>query len=57
MTRFEEVGVNHQYEANNIKDAIRAFKYSCDCCCSKGMHLDCPSMQYCFCSRFNTYAT
>lgn len=44
MTRFEEVGVNHQYEANNIKDAIRAFKYSCDCCCSKGMHLDCPSM-------------
>lgn len=41
MTKFEQIGVNHQYNANNIKEANKAFQYSCDCCCNKGMHLDC----------------
>lgn len=44
MTRFEEIGVNRQYEANSIQEATKAFEYSCKCCCSKGIHLDCPQM-------------
>lgn len=41
MTKFETVGVNYQYDANNIKEANRSFQYSCNCCCSKGIHLNC----------------
>lgn len=41
MTKFEQIGVNYQYETNNIKEANKAFQHSCDCCCNKGMHLDC----------------
>lgn len=41
MTRFERIGINYQYEANNIKEANKAFQHSCDCCCNKGMRLDC----------------
>lgn len=41
MTKFEQIGINYQYNANNIKEANKAFQYSCDCCCNKGMHLDC----------------
>ena len=41
MTKFETVGVNYQYNANNIKEANRSFEYSCNCCCNKGMRLDC----------------
>ena len=50
MTKFEEFGVARQYATNSVDEAIRAFKNSCDNCCSKGMHIDCPSMQHCFCS-------
>lgn len=41
MTKFEQIGINYQYEANSIKEANKAFQHSCDCCCNKGMHLDC----------------
>lgn len=41
MTKFETVGVNYQYDANNIKEANKSFKYSCNCCCNKGIHLNC----------------
>lgn len=41
MTKFERIGINYQYEANNIKEANKAFQHSCDCCCNKGMRLDC----------------
>ena len=44
MTRFEQIGVDRQYDANNINEATREFQNSCNRCCSKGMHLDCPSM-------------
>lgn len=37
MTKFEQIGVNFQYDANNVKEANRYFKYSCDCCCNKGI--------------------
>lgn len=41
MTKFETIGINYQYDANNIKEANRFFQYSCNCCCNKGMHLNC----------------
>ena len=41
MTKFERIGINYQYEANNTKEANKAFQHSCDCCCNKGMRLDC----------------
>ena len=41
MTKFEQVGVNFQYDASTKEQAIKSFKYSCACCCNKGMRLDC----------------
>lgn len=41
MTKFEQVGVNYQYNADSIKQATRSFEYSCNCCCHKGMRIDC----------------
>ena len=41
MTKFEQVGINFQYDAPTKEAAIKSFKYSCTCCCSKGMRLDC----------------
>lgn len=41
MTKFEQVGVNYQYDATSIKEANKSFEYSCNCCCSKGIRLSC----------------
>lgn len=41
MTKFEQVGINYQYEAETKEDANHSFKYSCDCCCNRGMHIEC----------------
>ena len=41
MTKFETIGVNRQYEAESTSEANKAFARSCECCCNKGMHLDC----------------
>lgn len=41
MTKFEQVGINYQYEACTKEEANRSFQYSCDCCCNRGMHIDC----------------
>ena len=41
MTKFEQIGVNFQYNAESKRGANKAFKYSCDVCCNKGIHLDC----------------
>ena len=41
MTKFEQVGINFQYDASTKEQAIKSFKYSCACCCNKGMRLDC----------------
>lgn len=43
MTKFEQTGINLQYKAETKKEAQRAFAYSCDCCCNKGMRLDCDT--------------
>ena len=41
MTKFEQVGINHQYDAGSKDDAIKAFKHSCNVCCNRGMHIQC----------------
>lgn len=41
MTKFEQIGVNYQYEAESKQQANRSFRYSCDCCCQRGMRIDC----------------
>lgn len=41
MTKFERVGVNMQYEAPTKEMAQRKFSRSCECCCNKGMRLEC----------------
>ena len=41
MTKFEQIGVNYQYDATTKHDANKAFEHSCHCCCHKGIKLDC----------------
>lgn len=41
MTKFEQIGVNYQHAAQTKEEAMRNFKYSCNCCCHRGMHIEC----------------
>ena len=41
MTKFEQVGINFQYDASTKEQAIRSFNISCNICCCKGMRIDC----------------
>lgn len=41
MTKFEQVGVNMQYDTTTKEEAKRKFARSCECCCSKGLHIKC----------------
>lgn len=41
MTKFEQVGANYQYTANSKEEAGRSFRYSCRCCCERGMRIEC----------------
>lgn len=41
MTKFEQVGVNMQYDAPTKEIAIKKFSRSCECCCNKGIRLEC----------------
>lgn len=41
MTKFEQVGVNMQYESDTKEIAIKRFSRSCECCCNKGMRIEC----------------
>ena len=41
MIKFEQIGVNFQYNATSLQEANKFFKYSCDCCCNKGIKLEC----------------
>ena len=41
MTKFEQIGVNRQYDASTKQEANSAFSHSCDCCCNKGMQIKC----------------
>lgn len=41
MIKFERIGVNYQYDADSIEEANKSFEHSCECCCTKGIRLDC----------------
>ena len=41
MTKFEQIGINYQYDAVSIKEANKSFEHSCNCCCARGMHIEC----------------
>ena len=41
MTKFEQIGINYQYEADSKEKANKSFDYSCKVCCNRGMHLEC----------------
>lgn len=41
MTKFERIGVNYQFDATNIEEANKSFAHSCECCCNKGIRLEC----------------
>lgn len=36
MTKFEQVGINFQYDASTKEQAIKSFNISCNICCCKG---------------------
>lgn len=41
MTKFEQVGVNMQYDSPTEEIARQKFSRSCECCCRKGMCINC----------------
>lgn len=41
MTKFEQIGVNRQYDSANKYEANKSFNHSCNCCCNKGMRIEC----------------
>ena len=41
MTKIEQISVNRQYEDETVREANKAFDHSCDCCCNRGMKIDC----------------
>lgn len=41
MSKFEQIGVNMQYEAPTKEIAQRKFSRSCECCCNKGLNIKC----------------
>ena len=41
MTKFEQVGVNMQYGAITREIASQKFSRSCECCCNRGLRIDC----------------
>lgn len=45
MTKFEMIGIQAQQEAVTKEEARRAFKWSCKCCCNRGMKIECDRCQ------------
>jgi hypothetical protein len=41
MTKFEQIGINRLYLADTKTQLTRTFNHSCNCCCYRGVHLDC----------------
>lgn len=41
VTKFEQVGIELQYDARNKQEANKNFRYSCRVCCERGMRLEC----------------
>lgn len=43
MTKFEQIGINMQYDAVSKRNANELFKNSCNACCHKGIHITCDT--------------
>ena len=41
MTRFEERGIDRQYNAKSAKEAIKALEHSCEICATQGKYITC----------------
>lgn len=41
MTKFEQRGVEFQYEAASRREADSKFSYSCNICCNRGLMIEC----------------
>ena len=41
MSKFEQNGVNIQYECFTKAESVRKFKKSCNICCLHGLHIEC----------------
>lgn len=41
MTKFEQIGINYQYDAGSKQEARKSFARSCHACCNRGLHLEC----------------
>lgn len=41
MTKFEQIGVERQYQSADKVESDRNFRISCNICCRKGLHIDC----------------
>jgi len=45
MTRFEEIGVDRQWDARNPWQAKKQLEISCELCCNKGLRIQCTRCQ------------
>ena len=41
MTKFENIGVERQFESETAAEANQNFRHSCDVCCTRGMKIEC----------------
>lgn len=41
MSKFEEIGINYQFDAKNIHEADKALATSCDICVKSGKNISC----------------
>lgn len=41
MTKFEQIGVNRQNDANSAREATKCFENSCRICNARGMQIEC----------------
>ena len=41
MCKFENIGVQRQYESADKRESDRNFHISCNICCTHGLHINC----------------
>ena len=41
MTKFEQIGVERQYDSVTTYESNRNFSISCNICCRRGLHIEC----------------
>lgn len=41
MTKFEQIGVERQYDSVTAEESNRNYLISCNICCRRGLHIEC----------------